>query len=86
MSHYHAVVHKDPSSAFGVSFPGVPSCFSSADTMDDVLPNGIEALELWFLDRPDLAPQSLEAVRNAAREDLAKGAFLIAVPLIRPAS
>jgi predicted RNase H-like HicB family nuclease len=27
-----AVVHKDPDSAFGISFPDLPGCFSSAES------------------------------------------------------
>jgi predicted RNase H-like HicB family nuclease len=31
--------------------PRSPGCFSAADTLDEVLPNACEALELWFEDR-----------------------------------
>lgn len=36
------------SSAFGVVFPDVPSCFSAGDTLDEALANAKEALELHF--------------------------------------
>ncbi|BAI95836.1 conserved hypothetical protein [Sphingobium indicum UT26S] len=50
MKYFYAVVHKDADSAFGVSFPDLPGCFSAADRLEDVLPNAVEALELWFED------------------------------------
>ena len=47
MRYYHAVVHKDEGSAFGVHFPDLPGCFSAADEIEDVIPNATEALSLW---------------------------------------
>lgn len=83
MKYFYAIVHKDPDSAFGVQFPDLPGCFSAADSMEEVLPNAIEALELWFEDEPLVEPRSLEAVKAEAAGDLAQGAFLLAVPVIR---
>lgn len=83
MKYYHAIVHKDPDSAFGVSFPDLPGCFSAADRMEDVIPNAVEAIELWFEDSAMVDPRPLEDVREEARDDLAAGAFLVAVPYIR---
>ena len=82
MRQFIAVVHKDADSAFGVSFPDAPGCFSAADDLDQVLPNAAEALALYFEDQPMIEPRSLEDVRNAAAEDIAEGAFLLAVPLM----
>jgi predicted RNase H-like HicB family nuclease len=84
MNYYYAVVHKDPDSAFGVHFPDLPGCFSAADDEEALVSNACEAVELWFEDCDHIAqPRSLEAVRAIAAEDLAAGAFLIAVPHIR---
>lgn len=83
MPHYIAVVHKDEDRAFGISFPDLPGCFSAADVETDIIPNAMEALELWFEDmssRP--APSGIEALR-ARRDiaaDLASGAYLVSVP------
>ena len=74
MQYFYAIVHKDADSAFGVT---------AADQMEDVLPNACEALELWFEDTADVVPQRLDQVRDAAADDLARGAFLVAVPRIR---
>lgn len=83
MNYFYAVVHKDPDSAFGVSFPDLPGCFSAADTLEEVVPNATEALELWFDDQEEIDPSALEVVMASAKDDLANGAFLIAVPRIR---
>lgn len=43
---YFAVVHKEPRSAFGVSFPDVPGCVSAGDDLDEALAMAREALGL----------------------------------------
>jgi predicted RNase H-like HicB family nuclease len=80
MKFYYAVVHKDSNSAFGVHFPDLPGCFSAADRQEDVLPNACEALELWFEDAKEVEPHSVDHIREIAAQDLAQGAFLMAVP------
>jgi predicted RNase H-like HicB family nuclease len=75
-----AVVHKDADSAYGAHFPDLPGCYSGADEAEDVIPNAVEALALWFEHEPFVAPRSIEAIRAEAAEDLREGAFLIAVP------
>lgn len=86
MNYYYAVVHKDADSAYGVHFPDLPGCFSAADDEAALVPNACEALELWFEDADAVSPpRSLQAIRTLATEDLAAGAFLIAVPHIRRA-
>lgn len=84
MKQFFAIVHKDKGSAYGVHFPDVPGCFSAADDLADVLPNAVEALKLWFEDAEMVEPRGLEAIREEARDDIAEGAFLLAVPLIIP--
>jgi predicted RNase H-like HicB family nuclease len=83
MRYYYAVVHKDRDSAFGVHFPDVPGCFSAADAVQDIVPNAIEALTLYFEDEamPEASP--LDHVREVASEDLAEGAFILMVPYIQ---
>jgi predicted RNase H-like HicB family nuclease len=83
MKYFYAIVHKDADSSFGVSFPDLPGCFSAADRIEDVLPNAAEALELWFEDQPEVAPMQLDQVQVAVADELAAGAFLVAVPYIR---
>lgn len=83
MKQFIAVVHKEEGTAYGVHFPDVPGCHSAADEFEQILPNAIEALRLWFEDTEMVEPGTLEAVREAAAEDIAEGAFLMAVPLIQ---
>lgn len=83
MKVYYAVVHKDNDSAFGISFPDLPGCFSAADREEDIVSNACEALDLWFEDVGQVEPASIESVRAMAAADLAEGAFLVAVPFIR---
>ncbi len=83
MKYFYAVVHKDVDSAFGVTFPDLPGCFSAADDIQGVMANACDALALWFQDAADVTPMSLEQARNVVADDLADGAFLIAVPRIK---
>lgn len=82
MKYFYAVVHKDEGSAYGVHFPDLPGCFSAADDLNDVVPNAIEAMELWLEDRAEPEPEasSAERIRELAAGDLAEGAFLVLVP------
>lgn len=86
MKTYLALVHKDSDSAYGLTFPDLPGCFAATDTQDDILRAGVEALELWFEDAAPVTPRGPEAIAAEVAEDLAQGAFLIAVPLVQPSS
>jgi predicted RNase H-like HicB family nuclease len=46
MKTYFAIMHKDPDSAFGISFPDVPGCFSAGDTFEEAMANAADALRL----------------------------------------
>ncbi len=85
MRYFIGVVHQEGQSAFGIHFPDVPGCFSAADDMQDLLANATEALSLHLEDEaiPDARP--LDDVRSdeEVKEDLANGAFLLAVPHIQ---
>ena len=82
MKYFYALVHKDADSAFGVTFPDLPGCFSAADELEDVVPTAIDALELWFEDAQPVAPSSLAEVNQMVADELTQGAFLVAVPWI----
>jgi predicted RNase H-like HicB family nuclease len=85
MTHYIGIVHKDCDSAYGVSFPDLPGCFSAADDASDLLANAMEALELYAEDGAELpAASSIEVLRQRpdVGDELADGAYLLAVPLI----
>ncbi|WP_416797376.1 type II toxin-antitoxin system HicB family antitoxin [Ciceribacter azotifigens] len=84
MRHYIAIVHKEPESAFGISFPDLPNVYSAADAEDDLIHNAVEALRLWAED--EVLPSPTPVERLISRADvhaaLTAGAFLIRVPLI----
>ena len=80
--HYVAVIDKDADSAYGVRFPDLPGCFSAADTFEEIIPNAIEALSLYFEDTDIISARGIEAVREEIAEDLAAGAFLVMIPHI----
>jgi predicted RNase H-like HicB family nuclease len=45
MPHYIALIHKDPDSCYGVSFPDVPGVFTAGDTIDEAMQKASEVLE-----------------------------------------
>ena len=81
--HYVAVIDKDPGSAYGVRFPEVPGCYSAADNFDDIVPNAIEALSLFFEDGEPVPPHGIEAVREQVAGSIAEGAVLMMIPYVR---
>ncbi len=44
MMNFPVVVHKDSDSAYGVTVPDLPGCFSAGDTLDEALENTKEAI------------------------------------------
>ena len=42
---FPVVIHKDKGSAYGVTVPDLPGCFSAGDTADEALTNAVEAIE-----------------------------------------
>ena len=77
---YHAVVHKDEDSSWGVHFPDLPGCFSAADDLADVQANASAAVMLYLEGEKAPEPSAIEIIRDMAADDLAEGAFLLAVP------
>ena len=45
LRHYPIVIDKDPDSAYGVTVPDLPGCFTVGDTIEDVLKQAREAIE-----------------------------------------
>jgi predicted RNase H-like HicB family nuclease len=83
MPHYIAVIHKDPDSAYGISFPDLPGCFSAADEEADIIPNALEAVELFLEGVRELPePSSIDKIKSDPNvaADLAEGAYLMSIP------
>ena len=56
MKHYPVIIHKDARSAFGITVPDLPGCFSAGATLDEALRNVQEAVEV-HLHGEDIAPE-----------------------------
>ena len=85
MNTYFALVHKDAGSAYGISFPDLPGCFSAADEECDIFTQAQAALALYACDGeklPEARQVSALQKDREIRAEIAAGAFLIAVPLI----
>ena len=82
MTAYFALIHKDPDSDYGVSFPDLPGCISVGSNLDEARVMGGEALALHIEGlRADGAtlpqPSSLEVV--AASEEAAEAVAIIRI-------
>lgn len=92
MTHYIALIHKDADSCYGVTFPDVPGVTAAADSLDDALERGAEALALaaedWDLHTgsPFPRPRNLDDLRNDPDfvGETAEGAVVAAVPFHAP--
>lgn len=89
---YIALIHKDADSGFGVTVPDCPGATAMADSMDEALVRGTEALRLWAEAVESRgakvpAPRPLDAV--LADPDVAfeigEGAVPVAIPLLADA-
>ncbi len=82
MTRYIALIHKDPASDYGVSFPDFPGCVTAGATLDEAREMAAEALtgHLATLAEDSVAapaPSSLESV--AAMPDAADAVAIIAI-------
>jgi predicted RNase H-like HicB family nuclease len=87
MKPYLGIVHKDAESAYGITFPDAPGCFSAADDLDDVFAMAEQAIAAWtdsmLANGLAIPPtRGLSEITAGAdwTDSLASSAFLIAVP------
>jgi predicted RNase H-like HicB family nuclease len=86
---YVAFIHKDPGSAYGVSFPDFPGCISAGDTLEEAIDNAVEALSghvRWMEADGDPVPSPRTPDEIIADPSLAEdrdGAMIALVPLVR---
>jgi len=87
--HYVALMHKDEDSAYGVSFPDLPGCYSAGDTLEEATRNATEGLGSfvrWLESDNDPVPAPRppdEIVADPALRDSLEGATIVLVPLVR---
>ena len=84
MRQYIALIHKDETSDYGVSFPDLPGCISAGSTLDEARDMAAEALALHLEGLAEDGeavpePSSLEDIMSVA-ENRDGVAVLIAAP------
>ena len=81
MTHYVALIHKDTSSDFGVSFPDFPGCVTAGQTLDQARLMAEEALALhiegMIEDNEVIPPPSALDEIMKVRENMDAVAFLV---------
>jgi len=66
---YPVVIHKDPSSDYGVTIPDLPGCFSAGSTIEEAVNMAQEAAEchiegMLIDSEPIPTPSDIEVLRN----------------------
>lgn len=92
MTHFIALIHKEPDSSYGVSFPDVPGVTAAADSLDAALDNGADALsfaaEDWeqHIGTPFPQPRSLDSLQADPdfAIELRQGAVAAGIPFRAP--
>lgn len=87
VSYYIALIHKEPGSGYGVSFPDVPGVTTAGETLAEAMEQAADVLafaaEDWaaLTDRPFPDPRRIDEIRAdpAWAEEIA-GAIVAAVP------
>lgn len=91
MKPYIVIVHKDENSAYGMTFPDAPGCFSAADEIDDLFAMASEALGGWTetmieFGNPIPPTRELSEIKSDPRwaDNFEDALMLIALPPPRP--
>ena len=91
MANYIAVVHKDPKSDFGVSFPDFPGCITAGSSIDEAKDMAHDALSLHIKgmmeDGENIpAPSELEDVLDDPDYSDAAAILVVSVSKTKPRS
>ncbi len=83
MRYYIGIIHKDPDSDFGVSFPDFLGCISAGRTLDEAISMGAEALGGHI----ELMAEDGEAIPEPSSMDqvMADPAYRDGIPVLIPA-
>lgn len=91
MPHYIALIHKDPESCYGVSFPDVPGTITAGDTVEEAIEKAAEVLafvgEFWREDTGAEfpAPRTIDELRKDPDfAEASKDALLALIPYAPP--
>lgn len=74
---YPVYVHKDADSAYGLSFPDFPGCFSAADELADLPRMAQEAVEVHFEGEDSDIPEPSTPEQWAADERFQGGYWML---------
>src|SRR3954465_15910681 len=77
---YPVYVHKDPESAYGVTFPDFPGCFSAADVLEELPSLAQEAVEVHF-EGEDMEIPPPTAIEALAADPTYEGGFWLLVDI-----
>lgn len=84
MADYIALIHKEPSSDYGVSFPDFPGCVTAGTTLDEARREAAEALAMHIdgmIEDGEVIPEpSLLEDVMAERENREAVAFVVPAP------
>lgn len=67
---FHVAIHKDADTAYGVTVPDIPGCFSCGDNIEDAIKNAEEAIYahietlLELNENVDFHPSDIECLKN----------------------
>lgn len=91
MANYIAVVHKDPKSDFGVSFPDFPGCITAGSSIDEAKDMAHDALSLHIKgmmeDGENIpTPSKLEDIMDDPNYADAAAILIVSVPEAKPRS
>lgn len=67
---YPVIIHKDGDSAYRVTIPDIPGCFTAGDTLDEALANIQQAVELYYGGETAEAPPQVSRLEDLAKSDL----------------
>jgi predicted RNase H-like HicB family nuclease len=91
MAEYIAVIHKEPKSAFGASFPDLPGCISAAKTLEELRPMIEESLGLHLegmIEDGEAVPEPspLEAIVKSKDYKVAVAMMVVKAPAVAEAT
>jgi predicted RNase H-like HicB family nuclease len=61
---YPVLIHKDENSDYGATLPDVPGCFTVGKTLDEVVRNLQEAVELYYAGEENTAPPPASRIED----------------------